>query len=211
MSSMTSALMAQFGRPHGLLGYLISLTMAVENRRRNRWVVEQLGITSGQHVLEVGCGAGVGVARAAALVGSGQVFGVDVSDEAISVARWLNRKAIAAKRVELRRADAAALPYPAGHFDVVWAVNTLHHWSEPERGLGEMLRVLRGSGTFAVAEQPRHETSPTAREDVSERLAGRLRRLGFADIRTMRLDAKPAPVFVVIGTGHGGSWLEQKQ
>lgn len=39
------------------------------------------------------------------------------------------------------RARAEALPFASGSFDVAMGVLTVHHWSDPARGLSEMTRV----------------------------------------------------------------------
>ena len=41
------------------------------------------------------------------------------------------------------RATAEALPFADGSFDAAMAVLTLHHWSDAEAGLAEMVRVAR--------------------------------------------------------------------
>jgi len=43
-------------------------------------------------------------------------------------------------------ADAAALPFGDGSFDVVYSYNTFEHVAEPDKALGEALRVLRPGG-----------------------------------------------------------------
>jgi SAM-dependent methyltransferase len=42
------------------------------------------------------------------------------------------------------QASAEAMPFPDRHFDAAMAVLTIHHWSNPARGLAEMRRVSRG-------------------------------------------------------------------
>jgi len=41
-------------------------------------------------------------------------------------------------------ASAEALPFDDGAFDAVMAVATIHHWSDLDKGLGELRRVARG-------------------------------------------------------------------
>jgi SAM-dependent methyltransferase len=42
------------------------------------------------------------------------------------------------------QAGAEALPFSNNHFDAAMAVLTIHHWTDPARGLAEMRRVARG-------------------------------------------------------------------
>ena len=49
-------------------------------------------------------------------------------------------------------ADAQRLPFGAGVFDAVLALDVLHHLSEPARFFAECVRVLRPEGRIAVVE-----------------------------------------------------------
>lgn len=88
--------------------------------------------------------AGLGEARSVLNVGAGtgsyepagrEVTAVEPSAEMIS-----QRPADAAPVVQ---AGAEALPFEDRSFDAAMAVLTVHHWSDAEAGLGEMLRVAR--------------------------------------------------------------------
>ncbi|NAZ88427.1 methyltransferase domain-containing protein [Kineococcus sp. T90] len=102
----------------------------------------------GQSLLDVGCGVGTLTADLAARVAPGRVVGVDSSAQVLDTAR-----AAAAERgvhVELSVADACALPFADGEFDVVHAHQVLQHLPDPVAALREMRRVCRPGGTVAV-------------------------------------------------------------
>jgi ubiquinone/menaquinone biosynthesis C-methylase UbiE len=52
--------------------------------------------------------------------------------------------------VELRLGDARALPFVDAEFDVVLAVTTLAHMPEAEKGLLELVRVVRPTGRVGI-------------------------------------------------------------
>ncbi len=55
------------------------------------WVVDQLGLSPGEAVLDVACGTGVVARECLAKVGpAGKVTGLDLSDDMLAVARRLN-------------------------------------------------------------------------------------------------------------------------
>jgi ubiquinone/menaquinone biosynthesis C-methylase UbiE len=98
----------------------------------------------GKSVLEIGVGAGTDHlqwARAFA-----RCHGVDLTDAAIEVTRA--RLAMYGFESDLRRADAESLPYPDGHFDVVYSWGVIHHTENPDRVIAEIYRVLRPGGCF---------------------------------------------------------------
>ncbi|MGH3112959.1 MAG: class I SAM-dependent methyltransferase [Gaiellaceae bacterium] len=77
-----------------------------------------------------------------------EVIGVDIVPELLEEGR---KRAPA--NVELVEADATALPYGRGSFDLVCTACTLNHVPRPELALAEMNRLLRPGGTMLVADQ----------------------------------------------------------
>jgi SAM-dependent methyltransferase len=60
------------------------------------------------------------------------------------------------------RADATALPFADGVFDVAVAVNVLDHLPEPTLAIAEAHRVLAAGGTLAAATASRHDSPELA-------------------------------------------------
>jgi ubiquinone/menaquinone biosynthesis C-methylase UbiE len=54
--------------------------------------------------------------------------------------------------IELREADACALPYPDGYFDLVYLVTVLGEIPYQDAALRELHRVLRPGGRLVVGE-----------------------------------------------------------
>jgi SAM-dependent methyltransferase len=94
---------------------------------------------SGRSVLEVGCGAGVDLARFAK--GGARVTGVDLAESAIALARAnFEQQGLLA---DLRVADGEALPFPDNSFDFVYAHGVVQYTPNPRRLVEECRRVLK--------------------------------------------------------------------
>lgn len=143
--------MDQFAGPRGLAGHAAGLLMARKNRALNALVVERLEVGAEDRVLDVGCGPGLAVARAAARAPRGFVAGVDASDVMVRQATRRNRALRRSGRGELRRAEAAHLPYPPGRFTRACAVNSARFWPSLAAGLAELYRVLEPGGRLVLA------------------------------------------------------------
>jgi ubiquinone/menaquinone biosynthesis C-methylase UbiE len=100
-------------------------------------LIEDLGVTAGQRVLDIGCGTGLLGAHVAGLVGPhGQVVGIDPLPFRIALAR---KKAT--RRFEASVGQAEDLSaYSPGSFDVVY-LNFVLHWL-PDKGAA--LRAIHG-------------------------------------------------------------------
>jgi ubiquinone/menaquinone biosynthesis C-methylase UbiE len=113
--------------------------------------VQALGVSSGQRVLEIGCGTGHGLVSLAAAVGhTGQVHGVDISWGMMAVARTRVRSA-GVRNVTLTIGDARVLCFRSSVFDAVFMSFTLELFEEAiPNVLAEMRRMLRVGGRLGV-------------------------------------------------------------
>ncbi len=102
------------------------------------------GVSSGQRVLDVGCGPGALTAELATRLGPAAVAAVDPSEPFVAAARARN------PGVEVVRASAERLPFPDRSFDAALAQLVVHFMSDPVAGLAEMVRVTRRDGVVAA-------------------------------------------------------------
>jgi SAM-dependent methyltransferase len=111
-------------------------------------------IRPGARVLEVGCGSGVVLRDAAAMVGRlGQVVGLDSSRAMLATARRLCRDAPGRAHITLRHGDATRLPFAAARFDATLAVTVVLHVATPDALVAELVRVTRPGGRVALQDQ----------------------------------------------------------
>ncbi len=109
---------------------------------------------AGESVLEIGFGTGHSLVSLAKAVGpKGKVFGIDLSDKMVKLAKLNLAKSKLLERARLRCADATQLPYAANSMDAVFMSFTLELFDTPEipKVLRECKRVLRPGGRIAVA------------------------------------------------------------
>jgi ubiquinone/menaquinone biosynthesis C-methylase UbiE len=125
-----------------------SVYVIEDAKRRRRTVREALAARPGERVLDVGCGPGFYCLELAAEVGpQGSIVGLDGSEAMIELAR---RRCGELANVELREADATALPVADGDFDAALCVQVLEYLAEPGAGLAELHRALRPGGRVLV-------------------------------------------------------------
>ena len=112
---------------------------------------ERARIQPGMHVLEIGCGLG-GASRYLAAECGCRVAAIDLTPNFVEVARILTARCGLADRVEIRQANALALPFQDGTFDHVWSYAVTMNIADKE-GLGrEVARVLKPGGRFSCNE-----------------------------------------------------------
>lgn len=109
-------------------------------------LVEACGIKPRQRVLDIGTGAG-NAAIPAAMMGA-EVVASDLTPEMFDAGR--HQAADRGVELEWMEADAEALPFPDGEFDVVMSCLGVMFAPHHEASAGELLRVCRPGGTIGL-------------------------------------------------------------
>lgn len=119
----------------------------------NRIVLKKAALRPGEVLLDVGSGPGSAVIDAVRDHGAGQGIGVEPSRILRVASTWraVTRGAKGATRFV--EGTAESIPLADASVDVVIAVNSMHHWENIDRALGEIARVLRSGGRFVVSEE----------------------------------------------------------
>jgi SAM-dependent methyltransferase len=110
--------------------------------------VTALGTVEGL-ALDVGSGTGAVPLLLSEAAPGLRIVSLDLSEPMLELAR---RKAMqaGASAVSFVRADARALPFADGSFDLVTSHHTLHHIPQPQDVLAEMVRVARQGAPVVV-------------------------------------------------------------
>lgn len=122
-------------------------------------MIELVDPQSDDLVLDVATAAGHTALRFAAR--TQQVIGTDLTPATLEVARRLTRER-RQQNLEFSGADAEALPFPDGTFDVVTCRYAFHHMPDAAQAVGEMVRVCRVGGQVALVDNIAPDNEHTA-------------------------------------------------
>ncbi len=87
-----------------------------------------------------------------------QIIGIDISDGMLELGRDKIKKSNLQNCIQLLNADSENIPFANNHFDAITVAFGVRNFEHLEKGLSEMLRVLKPGGKLAVLEfsQPKN-------------------------------------------------------
>jgi ubiquinone/menaquinone biosynthesis C-methylase UbiE len=126
------------------------LTADAKGRVFGRYV--DFDTLAGKDVLEVGCGSGI-AAQMLAEAGA-KLTAVDLTPWAVTTTR--SRLEAFGLDADVREADGEALRFEDASFDLVFSWGVIHHSSDMDRALRELVRVCRPGGKLVLMVYNRH-------------------------------------------------------
>ncbi len=124
---------------------------AMDHRAVNEAFVARLvELGARGRMLDLGAGPGQITLLACERIPGSSVFGVDLSESMLAIARARHARSNLGHRVQFELMDATDLSFEDHSFDTVFSNTILHHLPEPRKLLIEAWRVLRPGGALLI-------------------------------------------------------------
>lgn len=116
--------------------------------RRIEWrsILEYLDLKEGERILDVACGSGELSLKIAEK--GYEVYGIDLSEDAINMAKCFSERERIACKFEVGSVED--MPYSDGYFDKIVCSSSLEHFKDDIKALKEMHRVLKPNGRVVL-------------------------------------------------------------
>lgn len=130
------------------LNRVISLGRDVRWRRK---VVRIVNEKSPASILDIATGTG-DLAIELAKTNASRIVGLDISMGMLDIGKKKVRQKALAERIDMVVGDSEALPFGDGSFDAITVAFGVRNFENLEKGLSEILRVLKPGGILVVLE-----------------------------------------------------------
>lgn len=147
MSKFTEYIGSQFGNPHGFVGKICCIIMNIINNAMYRNTVSMIDIKQGEKILDIGYGNGFLLQSIYKKV-KADLYGIDISEDMKNEASRRNATAAENGQLFLEVGDCCDLSYEDDTFSAVTSINTVYFWSDTEKGLSEINRVMKTGASF---------------------------------------------------------------
>jgi len=141
---------------YDFLNHFLSLGIDKIWRRK---AVRELRLTQPKKILDIATGTG-DFAIANLKLNPEEIVGIDISNGMLDVGRQKMIKRNVDHIVTMKQADSEALPFDEGYFDGLTVGFGVRNFENLEKGLSEMLRVLRPGGKAVILEFSKPKVFP---------------------------------------------------
>lgn len=132
------------------LNRVISLGSDIKWRKK---VIKMVASKNPKSILDIATGTGDLAIQFAEKTAAEKIVGLDLSEGMLSVARKkVLKKPIFKKKIEFIQGDSEALPFEDNTFDAITVSFGIRNFENLDKGLSEILRVLKKDGIFVILE-----------------------------------------------------------
>ena len=126
------------------------ISFGIDVKWRNK-VVDLVAKTNPENILDIATGTG-DLAISLATTSAKEIIGLDISDGMLEVGRQkINHKSLD-QLISMVIGDSEDLPFEDNTFDAITVAFGVRNFEHLEKGLAEILRVLKPNGIFVILE-----------------------------------------------------------
>ncbi len=140
--------MSQYRKPTGYFGKMLAKGMARAHKNFYKNTAKIMDLKLEDEYLEIGFGSGLFIKKYVSNIT--KIAGLDHSEEMVKLANEFNKNLVKSGKAEFKHGDVLNIPWGNNKFSIIVAIETFFFWSEPEKSLKEIYRVLKPGGRLII-------------------------------------------------------------
>lgn len=137
----------QFRKPTGFFGSVVARIMVKGNRPIYETLLKYMNVETGDKLLEIGYGPGVGIGLIMERYNPGVIYGIDFSELMCAGAAVRNKKYIESGKVKLTFGDFITAEVKEKEFDKIYFTNVVYFWNSLKEPFEKLHLLLKNGGT----------------------------------------------------------------
>lgn len=148
------------------------------------WLADVMEVRPQDHILEIGCGAGLAIEQIGQRIEAGSITAIDRSQSMIAKAMLRNDELIRSGKAEFIVSDLAAVPVGSHTYDKIFAFNVNLFWTQKsiDREIAVIRSHLAKRGRLYLFFQP---PSPGKMKPLAAAVSDNLRKHAFEILDTL--------------------------
>lgn len=176
-----------------------SVFSGMEKQDRFQWAAEIMHVQPDDHILEIGCGAGVAVTILAASLTKGTITAIDQSESMIKKASTRNAALLATGKAIFIPVSLMDMPAKK-RYTKIFAFNVSLFWKDATKELAVVKKLLAPQGKLYILHQPPPGTRVVFNEAIATKVTENLDKANFTVRDIMHKKMSPAPVVCITAT-----------
>ena len=168
----------------------------MEKQDRFQWAAAIMDIKPDDHILEIGCGAGVAVTILASSLTKGTITAIDQSESMIKKASARNASFVASGKA-ICIATSLATATLKDRYTKIFAFNVGVFWKDASKELAIIKRLLLPTGKLYIFHQPPPGSSITFNKSIAAKVTENLDKENFTLLDIVHKKMSPAPVVCI--------------
>jgi len=140
--------MSQFAKPTGFFGKMLAKGMARGHKDFYKNTAKAMNLKNDDKYLEIGFGSGLFIKKYVSNIT--KIEGLDFSEDMVKLANDFNKNLVKSDKAEFKLGNVKSIPWEDNEFSIVVAIETFFFWSDPEKSLKEIFRVLMPGGRLII-------------------------------------------------------------
>ena len=146
--------------------------MNIHHRGLSEWALSKIPDIACRKILDIGCGGGMLISLLSGRFPDAEIFGVDISDEAVRATKELNKDLVNRGKCHISLDSVSELPFSDGVFDLVTAFETYFFWPDLDDDLRKAAGKVAENGCLVIVSETYPHPDFKEKNDETIRLYG---------------------------------------
>ncbi|MBN1821879.1 MAG: class I SAM-dependent methyltransferase [Prolixibacteraceae bacterium] len=188
----------QGSKPSGYLGLIIGRLMnKFHTSMYVNYIKDNLPVNNST-ILDIGCGGGKFIRYLSKANDSYTLYGLDHSPEMVELSKKVNHNAIDRGQVKVFQSSVVSVSLEDKIFDLVTAFETIQFWTDIEKSLTEINRLLKHGGVFLIINRYPEEGSKWWKMAVIKSADDYKMKLSMAGFQNIVIDSNYRKNWIVV-------------